>query len=153
LAHPHIEEGVIRRRATFVRRTILPPEVTDVVKLFGLMTRKPGMTKEEFSRYWENVHAPLAVRLMPGVRRYTQTDGLKLATGDEAQFDGLSEMWFDDWDSMRRAVDFLSTTEDGRVLMSDMENFLDMSRSFVMHVDEERVLKGPYLGEERVIKG
>src|SRR4030042_3985227 len=100
-----------------------------MIKWFGLMKRKPDMTSEEFSRYWRDVHGPLAAKLMPGVVRYTQTCGIKLANGEEAQFDGLSEAWFEDWDSLRRMADFLSQSENGKLLINDMGNFLDLSKS------------------------
>jgi hypothetical protein len=35
----------------------------DRVRLAILMKRKPGMSKEEFSRYWAEVHSPLFTSL------------------------------------------------------------------------------------------
>ncbi|KAJ7143882.1 hypothetical protein C8R44DRAFT_864896 [Mycena epipterygia] len=32
---------------------------TDRVRIVGLLKRKSGLSKEEFSRYWANVHGPL----------------------------------------------------------------------------------------------
>ena len=33
-----------------------------VVKLTYCICRKPGLSQEEFSRYWANVHGPIGAR-------------------------------------------------------------------------------------------
>jgi uncharacterized protein (TIGR02118 family) len=38
----------------------------------ALLTRKAGMTREQFTRHWLEVHAPLA-HAVPGLRRYVQS--------------------------------------------------------------------------------
>jgi hypothetical protein len=40
-----------------------------LTKLTYCLRRKPGMTWEEFSDYWRNVHAPLVAKLADLVRR------------------------------------------------------------------------------------
>lgn len=75
----------------------------------GLLTRKQGLSSEDFRRHWRNVHGPLAARL-PGLRRYHQNhvvDSRQLAI-DHARgnwaIDGISELWFDSVDDMQRAI-------------------------------------------------
>ncbi len=75
----------------------------------GLLTRKPGLSIEDFRTHWRDVHAPLAARL-PGLRRYHQNrvvDSSQLAI-DHARgnwaIDGISELWFDSIDDMHRAI-------------------------------------------------
>lgn len=75
----------------------------------GLLTRRPDLTPERFRRHWLTVHGPLAAR-MPGLRAYHQNHvvdsgqlGITYARGAWS-LDGFSELWFDDWDAMRRAV-------------------------------------------------
>jgi uncharacterized protein (TIGR02118 family) len=75
----------------------------------GLLTRRPGVTQAEFRRHWREVHGPLAARL-PGLRRYHQNhvvDNRQLAI-DHARgawsIDGISELWFDSEDDMKRAL-------------------------------------------------
>ena len=43
-----------------------------MIKSIGLLTRKEGLTHEDFVRHWLEVHAPLA-HAVPGVRRYVQS--------------------------------------------------------------------------------
>ncbi|WP_262028144.1 EthD domain-containing protein [Microvirga sp. Mcv34] len=75
----------------------------------GLLTRKPGLSSEDFRSHWRDVHGPLAARL-PGLRRYHQNhvvDRSQLAI-DHARgawsVDGISELWFDSLDDMHRAI-------------------------------------------------
>ena len=75
----------------------------------GLLTRRPDMSQAEFGRHWFEVHGPLAARL-PGLRRYHQNhvvDDRQLAI-DHARgpwsIDGISELWFDSDDAMKRAL-------------------------------------------------
>ena len=43
-----------------------------MVKCFALLTKKSGMSDEQFHRHWREVHAPLALRI-PSLRRYVQS--------------------------------------------------------------------------------
>ena len=43
-----------------------------MIKSIGLLTRKDGLTHEDFVKHWLEVHAPLA-HAVPGVRRYVQS--------------------------------------------------------------------------------
>jgi len=41
------------------------------VRTMAILGRAPGMSFEEFDRYWRDVHAPIAAKV-PGVIRYVQ---------------------------------------------------------------------------------
>ncbi|MDR6438712.1 uncharacterized protein (TIGR02118 family) [Paenarthrobacter nicotinovorans] len=41
------------------------------IRQITLLQKKPGMSREEFQRYWLNVHAPM-VRQIPHIISYTQ---------------------------------------------------------------------------------
>jgi uncharacterized protein (TIGR02118 family) len=90
----------------------------------GLLTRKPGITTEQFRRHWRTIHGPLAAR-MPGLRRYQQNHvvGASPARADGLpeglRLDGISELWFDDVASMRAAV----TSDAYRAVAMDEPNF------------------------------
>jgi uncharacterized protein (TIGR02118 family) len=90
----------------------------------GILTRRPDLTPEQFRRHWLEVHGPLAARL-PGLRRYHQNhvvDASQLAI-DHArgawEVDGFSQLWFDDMDAMRRAVESPELRPD----LPDIANF------------------------------
>ena len=95
-----------------------------MITRMGILTRRPDLTPEQFRRHWLEVHGPLAARL-PGLRRYQQNhvvDASQLAI-DHArgawEVDGFSQLWFDDIDAMRRAVESPELRPD----LPDIANF------------------------------
>jgi EthD domain len=62
------------RRGEALRASRSPEreEQSVVVKSIGLLTRRDGLTHEEFVKHWFEVHAPLA-HAVPGVIRYVQS--------------------------------------------------------------------------------
>ena len=82
-----------------------------MVTLVGCLKRKPGLTREEFQKWWVEKHVPF-VKQVPGLRRYvvhvTQKgfDPLAGPSGtfsDEPPFEGIAELWFDDEAAVARA--------------------------------------------------
>src|SRR6516164_1850293 len=74
----------------------------------GLLQKRSEIGSQEFRTHWRDSHGPLAARL-PGLRRYHQNyvvdreqRGITYARGLE-DFDGFSELWFDDLPSMSAA--------------------------------------------------
>ena len=111
-----------------------------MVKLIYCITRKPGMSVEEFQRYWREVHAPIAARI-PGLRRYVQCHAVPSTYGDERapSYDGVAELWFDDleaWERVRRSPEVRAAIEDER-------NFIDHSRAFLILTEEKPVVGEP----------
>jgi len=47
-----------------------------MIKSVSLLTRKAGLSHEEFVKHWLEVHAPLA-HTVPGLRRYVQSHIVK----------------------------------------------------------------------------
>ncbi len=67
------------------------------MKAIILLTRRDGDTPEGFRRWWLEEHAPLA-RQLPGLRKLA----FNLVEG-EADFDGVSELWFDSMEDFEAA--------------------------------------------------
>jgi uncharacterized protein (TIGR02118 family) len=81
-------------------------------KAMILLTRREDMTHQEFLDWWINDHAPLAATL-PGLRKLTFN---AVATGfDEAEIDGIAELWFDSQSDFESAY----TTEIGKATAAD----------------------------------
>ncbi len=83
-----------------------------MVKLIVIGRRNPELTSEEFRTRWLEVQAPHWTRI-PGIRRYVQNHALPEAyetaydpnhPNRMQTHDGWSEVWFDDLESMKRAV-------------------------------------------------
>jgi len=112
-----------------------------MLKVIAMMKRVPGITPEEFARYWTEEHAPLGFEALPkDIRLFGYVQNLVLRTeGDqEPEFDGLVEFCFDDMQTFQRwFVWFMG--DGGKVLRDDEKNFMDSSSVKLMLV-EERVL-------------
>ncbi len=107
-----------------------------MVKLIYVITRKPGMSVEDFQLYWRETHGPIAARI-PGVRRYVQCHVLPELYARETApaYDGAAELWFDDLESMRRAM----RSPEVQAALEDERNFIDHSKVFSI-VAEEKVV-------------
>jgi len=78
-----------------------------VIKLTYCLRRRPGISLDEFQRYWRDTHAPLVAERAEtlGIRRYVQVHTSDLADvhamlqrrngGSPEPFDGVAELWFD----------------------------------------------------------
>lgn len=80
-----------------------------MIARMGLLTRRPDCTNEQFRNHWRNVHGPLAAKL-PHLRAYEQNHivrSVQVANcpiPEALVFDGVSKLWFDDYEAMKLAV-------------------------------------------------
>jgi uncharacterized protein (TIGR02118 family) len=91
----------------------------------GLLQKRSEIGSQDFRRHWRESHGPLAAKL-PGLRRYHQNHvvdreqrGITYARGG-LDFDGFSELWFDDLPSMQAAF----ATEQVKELGEDESRFI-----------------------------
>src|SRR2546421_10837124 len=74
-----------------------------MIKLVYCITRRRGMTLEEFSHYWREEHGPIGRRI-PGLRRLAQSHPTRHpADLSPPPFDGMAELWFDDLAALEAA--------------------------------------------------
>jgi uncharacterized protein (TIGR02118 family) len=104
-------------------------------KIVTLLHKKPGLTDAEFYKYWKEEHGPLAARLIPGLRKYTQSHLVKVP-GVECAVDGFAELWFDNLEACQRFLAWRQTNE-AKELRDDEDNFLDTRLKRVRYVIEE----------------
>ena len=110
-----------------------------MIKSVSLLTRKAGMTHEQFMRHWVEIHAPLA-HAVPGLRRYVQSHIREeprrpdIPTA-EMEIDGIAELWYDDREAMTRA----HASPEARALFADGALFIGRIKAFVV---EEQVIIG-----------
>jgi|HigsolmetaAR203D_1030402.scaffolds.fasta_scaffold00440_11 uncharacterized protein (TIGR02118 family) len=74
-----------------------------MVKLVGLLKKRPDMTTEQFVEHWTNVHTKLALQF-PGLRKYV-INVVDREHTPESTIDGFSELWFDDVEALKKAFD------------------------------------------------
>lgn len=102
-----------------------------MLKVIGLLTRKPHLTHEQFVDHWLNVHGPLALGV-PDIRRYVQShirDTRTRADVPESavQIDGIAELWYDDlasYEAAARTPEMKRLTDDGALIISEIKSYL-----------------------------
>ncbi len=107
-----------------------------MIKRVSLVRRKPELSREEFLRHWMGPHADI-VRELPGLR------GLRFGvverwSPEEAAWDGVGELWFDDVESAERAF---ATEPYLSRLVADRRLFLGEAQS--CFVEEHTVVSPP----------
>ncbi len=105
---------------------------TSLFKMIILLKKRPGLTEDDFVKYWLETHAPLAQK-MPGLRRYV-VNVVKRPPNREPDYNGLVELWFDDIDSMKRAFN----SPEGKATQKDTENFAASLTS--LYIDEHPIM-------------
>ena len=122
-----------------------------MIKLVFTLRRRPGMTREEFQRYWREHHAPIVKRHAETlrIRRYVQVhareteidDALSASRGSEpGSYDGVAELW---WDSVEDVIAAYSSEEGqvaGAELLEDERRFIDLPRSPLWLAEEHVVV-------------
>jgi uncharacterized protein (TIGR02118 family) len=111
-----------------------------MIKTVALIARRPNRSREEFIRYWIDVHAPL-VRALPGLLRYVQDHVIGEWAAPNtptigAEVDGIAELWFDDRAGMERAY----ASPEGQALAVDGALFIGRITFYVM---DEKILIPP----------
>lgn len=109
-----------------------------MIKLVYCISKKPGMTDEEFFHYWKHVHGPIGARI-PGLRRLVQSHRLNIS-GDarSPDFDGMAELWFDDVDALLKA----RQSPEWKASGEDEQNFIDTSRVAYFISEEHEIVPG-----------
>ena len=106
-----------------------------MIKLLAVLHKRVDMSREEFVRYWREVHAPMASG-MEGVRRYAINPTLEAFAMGEPPFDGLAELWFDDAAAARAA--FASPV--GVATTQDVAKFAQPGRTQIVIAEEIAVV-------------
>ncbi len=119
-----------------------------MIKRVTIMTRKPGMSREAFAKYWTEVHAPLLAS-HPAIKRLTinvtqefmrfsvrnedPSDPLRSTIVTQTP-DGIVELWFED----RESMEGMYKSEFVGQLVADAEHFVGAIATFIM---DEREIK------------
>ena len=110
-----------------------------MIKAIALTKRKPGLSLEEFSRHYEEVHVPLALKYFPAIKRYVRNYVITPPGVEGPEFDCISEYWYGNIEEQQAAINFWQS-EAGQVIRDDEESFMDR-RKTVFFLVEEKVTK------------
>lgn len=108
-----------------------------MLKLIALISRKSGLTDEEFYKYWKEKHGPLAAKTIPGLRKYIQNHLVRLP-GLKYDGDGFVELWFDNLEAYEKFLTWRQS-DGAKVLLDDEDKFMDRSK-IVRYVVEEHII-------------
>ena len=113
-----------------------------MIKLSVFLTRRPGISHQQFISYWTNEHARLLLSLeefTSAVRRYTQLHPVdsseRLPT---APYDGIAELWIDDRDSLEQTF---RQEAYATVVAADEERFLDRTKTVMLVTEEKQIIR------------
>jgi uncharacterized protein (TIGR02118 family) len=119
-----------------VHHPIVATEPT-TVKMASLVSRKPGLTHEQFARHWTEQHAPLARKHHVGLADYTQNVVRRAFTPGGGDVDGIAELRF------RTRADFeerfYDSDEGKAAIWEDVSRFLGPSPGVAALMREVRV--------------
>ena len=106
-----------------------------MIKVVYCITKKSGMSDEQFFDYWQNVHGPIGARI-PGLRRLVQSRRVNVP-GDKfaPDFDGMAELWFDNMQALLTA----RQSPEWKAATDDEANFIDHDH-VAYFVSEESVI-------------
>jgi uncharacterized protein (TIGR02118 family) len=104
-------------------------------KLVLLVRRKDGMNRDEFRRYYESTHAPLAAGLMAKCTHYVRNFVDEEVSGP-LDFDVVTEFWFDAEGSFQDAMAPLASAATMQTLEEDEARFMDRASMRFFTVDE-----------------
>ncbi|MGH8012840.1 MAG: EthD family reductase [Candidatus Binataceae bacterium] len=113
------------------------PREPSMLKLATFVFRKPGLSVEDFQKYWRERHAPIVLKL-PEVCRYVQshTRPSSYSNNRVPAFDGIAEVWFDSIEAMRQSA----KRPEYAAVRSDEGNFLDVPRLNFIITRERRIV-------------
>jgi uncharacterized protein (TIGR02118 family) len=90
----------------------------------GLIRKRDDVDFTHFSEHWRHMHGPLALQVA-AMRAYRQNHILARRPSPQAarlhRVDGISQLWFDDIEAMRVAMD----SAEQRACVEDLHTFLD----------------------------
>jgi len=111
----------------------------------GFYKRKPGLTRDQFSRHWREVHGPLIANnpmLSKYIMRYVQhhcVPSTGLAGVGELDYDGFSESWFRSLESRKEMYALPHFQSE---IVGDEKKFIDMAATRVVMFDNQVVQIG-----------
>jgi uncharacterized protein (TIGR02118 family) len=110
-----------------------------MIKLVYCITKKPGLTDDQFFHYWKTVHGPIGARI-PHLRRLVQSHRV-IVDGDKYQpdYDGMAELWFDSEEALLAA----RQSPEWKASREDEANFIDHSNVAYFVSSEHVVLGSP----------
>ncbi|HKX78203.1 MAG TPA: EthD domain-containing protein [Novosphingobium sp.] len=91
------------------------------VKWVMFVRRRKGLSHQEFREHYEGVHVPLAMKLLPWIKRYVRN---YFPPDSDTGFDVATEFWFDS-EADEAATKAWYAADESQTLQRDEETFMD----------------------------
>lgn len=107
-----------------------------MIKTVTLLAKRDDWTREDFLKYWREIHGPLA-NDVKNIHRYVQSECLdnivrKDVVEMDIVIDGIAEVWYESEAAMREA----RASPEGQRLLADGAKFIGRARTVVVQEDE-----------------
>ena|SRR5438477_3137035 len=120
-----------------------------MIKLTFCLHRVPGLSREEFQRYWREHHAPLVMkhREVLRIQRYVQmhsattelNDVIRAGRNAPEMYDGVAELWWNSFEDILAATATPEGQAAGLELLEDERKFVDLARSPLFFGEEKPI--------------
>ena len=112
-----------------------------MIKALVFLTRKPGLTREQFIEYYETRHVPLILRTFPetcGYRRnFIDHDSAALySRGNLIDCDAIAELWYPDLAAYEASTRRYAEPGVAAAVAHDEDQVFDRSKTRFVLVDE-----------------
>jgi uncharacterized protein (TIGR02118 family) len=130
----------------------MPKSENSMIKMMLLLSRKPGMSFEEFQDYYEGRHVPLATSFDGPLVRYKRNYVVGRTLG-EPGCDCITEVWYDLdglWTDHRDSV---VPAGMAKTIAQDEAQFLDRAATRIVVVEEIESALETLAGNRRAPRG
>jgi hypothetical protein len=109
-----------------------------MLKVITLIKRRADLSRAEFRRHYEGVHAPLALRHIDQFRKYVRNHVTAEVVGGPAGFDCLTELWYADQSAQQRVLSYLQSAA-AEPIRRDELSFMAKQENVFFPVEEQLV--------------
>ena len=124
-----------------------------MLKFVYCVRRRPGLSREEFHKYWLEQHGPLVRKYAHSLRarRYVQSHTLDTPLNDAAQqprgtqppYDGVTEIWWDKPEDLMAALSSPEGQKINQLLAEDEARFCDLPNCSLFFTEEHAIFDLP----------
>src|SRR6266851_6419159 len=111
-----------------------------MIRLIYVLRRKPSMSRDEFQKYWHEVHGPIvakhatALNILLYLQDHTLDDPMneqmaRARGGMEPPYDGVAELWWTTLEAFVTSSTSSAGQAAGRELIEDEAKFIDLPSS------------------------
>lgn len=112
-----------------------------MIKTIAFLKRKPGLSQEDFIRYYETRHVPLILSIAPQIcgyrRNFLIAEGAIIYPGATMpDFDVVTELWYADEGALKAAMAAFTDPGNAQRIAADEENLFERALTRFFTVDE-----------------